>query len=161
MNRKSLYIAFVEKWTHPEYRPVPQSEHSLNAAEEELGVKFPASYREYMMDHGAGGPTSQLLDAIVEHELDIHDLGEIYSVDSIVETADGMKRAGLPDGFVAIAADSLGNKFCFSVEECGRTTLKDAPVWLFDRESGTIDRIANGFEEWIDDCLRIPKDAPH
>ncbi|HZF28241.1 MAG TPA: SMI1/KNR4 family protein [Gammaproteobacteria bacterium] len=155
MRRLDLYRAFVEKWTHPQYRPVPATPDALDAVEREFKIALPAAYREYMTNFGAGGPTSDLLHSIVEADLDTHDLGQIYSPDGIGKMTTGWRRNGMPEELVAVAGDGMGNQFCFHIGECGDMRKDDARVWFFDHDVLQAEDTANGFEEWIREFYEV------
>ncbi|MFB9981767.1 SMI1/KNR4 family protein [Mesorhizobium kowhaii] len=141
---------FVEKWTIPKYPPDSVSEEDLDAAEQQLGVCFPEDYRRAVLDVGLPRPTIALLHAIVERELDLHDLGNFYSPKEIVEETLGWREIGMPDRLVAIASDGSGNKFCFNADQLGRDSADMRAIWFFDHDFGTVDEVAPSFHAWID-----------
>ncbi|MER8378719.1 SMI1/KNR4 family protein [Mesorhizobium sp. M0142] len=141
---------FVEKWTTPAYPPDSVSEEDLGAAEQQLGVHFPEDYRKAVLDVGLPRPTIALLNAIVERKLDLHDLANFYSPKEIVEETLGWREIGMPDRLVAIASDSLGNKFCFNADQLGGESADMRAIWFFDHDFGTVDEVAPSFHAWID-----------
>ena len=157
MPRLELYRDFVERWTHSDYRPKPESGGGLDRVEHEFGFRFPIAYREYMIGFGAGGPTIALLNAIVELNLDMNDLGEMYSSQEVIQATTDGRTAGLPAELVAIAADSSGNQFCLNLQECGMDPKEDSPIWFFDHDFGEKERIADGFEAWLRGYCELPE----
>ncbi|TIR31963.1 SMI1/KNR4 family protein [Mesorhizobium sp.] len=141
---------FVEKWTIPTYPPESVSEEDLGAAEQQLGVHFPEDYRQAVLDVGLPRPTIALLDAIVERELDLHDLHDFYSPKEIVEETLSWREIGMPDRLVAIASDGSGNKFCFNADQLGGDSAGMRAIWFFDHDFGTVDEVAPSFHAWID-----------
>lgn len=142
---------FVAMWSHPESVPTPVDPERLESAEVRLGTRLAADYREAVLPHGLPQPTIALLDAIVDRELDLHDVSAFLSPDEIVETTQAWRELGLPADLVAFAADCGGNLFCF--RSAGEAAV--APVEFFDHDFGDVRTVAHSFTEWIEAYCRI------
>lgn len=140
---------FVEKWCLAEYPPEPVSEAELWSAEDQLGVRLPADFREAVLQVGLPRPTVALLDAIVERELDVISVGDFYSPKEIVEETLGWRQLGMPEELVAFAGDGSGNKFCFDGARLKKGGGDAGAVWFFDHDFGTVEYVAPSFTAWI------------
>ncbi|MBB4100480.1 SMI1/KNR4 family protein [Sphingomonas kyeonggiensis] len=146
---------FTTLWTHPDYAPGPVSEIELESAEGCLDTRLPADYRTAVREVGLPRPTTALLDAIVDRELDLRDVSEFLSPVEIVSITEDWRDLGLPEELIAFATDCMGNLFCFPAT-VGAGAL--APVVFFDHDSRTVDVIAPSFTRWIEEFCRV---APH
>lgn len=140
---------FVEKWCLADYPPEPVSEVELRLAEDKLGVRLPADYREAVLEVGLPRPTIALLDAIVERELDLISVGDFYSPKQMIEETVRWRELGMPDELVAFAGDGSGNKFCFDKNRLNEGGDDNRTVWLFDHDFGTVECVASSFDAWI------------
>jgi len=140
---------FIAKWTHPEYPPNSVVASDLDRIEEHFGFAFPLDYRTEILKHGLPRPTIKLLDAIVDQQLDLEDVGDFLSPDEVAKRTAAWRSIGLADRFVIFASDCMGNAFCFNVEECPTARVRSAPVWFFDHDLGTVKKIARSFGEWV------------
>ena len=143
-------LHFVEKWMHPDSPPVLVLEEDLLTAENQLGIRFPEEYRRAVLNVGLLWPTIDLLSAIVERELDLHCLNDMYSPRDIVQQTLSWREIGMPDSLVAFASDESGNKFCFSTEKSEYGGDSSRKIWLFDHDFDSVEYIAPGFDVWID-----------
>ncbi len=141
---------FIERWTHPDYRPEPTPAADLDSVEAEFGTLFPASYRAFLEKFGPVGTTAALLELIVERELDLSDVSEFYEPDGIKSQTLGWRDLGLPAEFVAFAGDCQGNLFCFSLAPStdGRRPA-DTSVWYFDHDDAEITNLNVDFTQWV------------
>jgi len=156
MERSVIFQKFVEKWTHPEYRPTPVLKQSLEDCARELEVAFPNSYIEYVTIHGSGGPTIELLNSIVDGELEINDLSDIHTPDEIIDSLESFESSGMPNELIPIASDSMGNMFCFERYEISKPR-EDAAIWFFDHDFDTVEKTHDSFTAWINEFVQIDK----
>jgi hypothetical protein len=140
---------FVEKWTHPDYRPMPETESSLARLERQFALKLPIAYRHYMLRFGSGGTTKSLLHSIAERALEVNDVSEIHSVEKVIELTKAWRDQGLPIDYVAIASDCAGNEFCLQVSDCQTEGQQDAAIWFFDHDFQTVEKEADSFVHWL------------
>lgn len=154
MERSVIFQNFVDKWTHPEYRPTPVAQEQLDKCARELEVEFPASYIEYATVYGSGGPTMELLNSIVDGELEVNDLSDMHTPDEIIDSIESWKSAGMPNDLVPIASDSMGNMFCFKHSEIMEPN-DDAGIWFFDHDFDTVEKTHDSFTAWINELVQI------
>ncbi len=133
---------FIHLWMHPDYPPTPVRETELEAAERQLGFRFPNDYRSQVLRCGLAAPTSELLDAIVDRGVDMADLAQMLSPAEMIETTLSWREMGLREDLVAFASDCSGNLFCFSADG------SDA-VSYFDHDFGDVREIAPSFASWL------------
>ncbi len=146
---------FIALWTDPGYAPDPVSEGELESAEGRLDTRLPADYRNAVLQVGLPRPTSALLDAIVDRELDLRDVSEFLSPADLVSVTEGWRDLGLPEELVAFATDCMGNLFCFpTAAEAGGPV----PVFFFDHDDRSVDVIAPSFTHWIEEFCGV---TPH
>lgn len=146
------YAAFIQKWTHADQTPTPVAADDLAAAERRLGVAFPKSYRDALLQLGAASATLELLDIVAERGLEIGDIQEFMTDDEIVATTETWRQLGLPRDCIAFARDSGGHLYCFR-------RGADA-VWLWDIEARVLEKVAPSFASWIAGfCAIDPVDA--
>lgn len=94
---------------HPHLRDFvgPRPEHLVEAAERMLGLRFPPTYRRFLLEYGAGSFGSAeiygVIDANFEHS----------SVpNGIWYTLSERKESSLPTEMVVIYNDGMGDLFC-------------------------------------------------
>lgn len=142
---------FIARWVHPDFPPTPVSEEALGEVEARFGFAFPGDYRQAVLRFGLVAPTIALLDAIVDGELDMEDLSELFDPTDIVTSTEDWRDMGLPGDMVAFASDCGGNLFCF------RTDGGPA-ISFFDHDFETIREISPSFDAWIDRYCEIAAD---
>ena len=141
---------FIEIWTSGDYPPEPVAEADLHGVEQHLGIQLPEDYKKAVLQAGLPRPTIALLDAIVERELDLHDLGDFHSPSEIIEQTLAWRDIGMPEQLVAFASDSCGNKFCFDTDEMKKGSAEGCGIWFYDHDFDAVNQIALGFDAWID-----------
>lgn len=140
---------FNTKWCSSSYPPKSVSEMQIQSAEQLLGARFPDDYRDMILNTGLPRPTIALLDAIVEHALNLPDLSNFHSTDEIVEQTLGWHGAGMPEHLIAFASDGGGNQLCFDRERLANSTQDRNAVWFFDHDFDTTEMISRSFTELI------------
>lgn len=97
-----------------------------------------------------------LLDSIVEADLDIRDLSELYSSADVVEFTEQRRAVrNLPNDLIAIGGDCSGNNFCFRVRDCVEKNIDDAKIWVYDYELASLEKEAESFTDWISRLSQI------
>lgn len=142
---------FARKWSHPAYPPEPVLVEDLARAENQLGGRLPAEYREAVISIGLPRPSGALLHSICEEEADFADVSEFLSADQMISSTQAWREMGLPNDKIAFASDCMGNLFAF--DSVPRKQGSD--VWLFDHDTGQIVRVAASFAEWIQQYLDL------
>lgn len=98
----------------------------LAVSEAKLKYAFPASYREYVLAHGATY-CPDLLSLIVEREIAFPDIQEFILVAELPSANTMYWTGGMPVEYIAFASDCMGNMFCFN-----RLGAED--IYYFDHE---------------------------
>jgi hypothetical protein len=154
---------FTETWASGYYPPEPVTEADLRRVDERVGVQLPEDYRQAVLQVGLPCPTIALLDAIVDRELNLHDLSNFYSPAEIIEETISWREMGMADQLIAFASDCVGNKFCFDANQLNDASADDHAIWFFDHDFGTVNQIAASFSAWIDAFCQVepmPKGDP-
>lgn len=114
----------------------PQKEEDVLRAEEELGVKFPFSYREYLKKWGwlSFGPN------------EYQGLGN--SVNNVVQTTHRVRKArGLPAYFIVVCDHDGDEYVCL---DTSRFNKEECPVIIWDSPTQSISRSrAKDFAEFL------------
>ena len=150
---------FMEKWTHPDYRPAPLTNEEIDRLEIALGARLPVSYRSFLVQYGPAHTILALLSNIVEQSLALSDLSELLSPEEVIESTNTHKQFGLPEDCIAIARDCCGNLFCFKTTDLGLPAPEDAAVWFFDHDFVETRQVFPSFSEWIGQLAEVEKVA--
>jgi len=137
------YQLFVDRWTHPDERPVPSTPASLDQAQEEIGAELPSELRDFLLRFGPVHTTIELLNLIIDEFIDLSDVSGFHTPEEIVSQTVGWRARGLPVTHVAFARDSQGNLFCFEAGE------RDEQVWFFDHDFNETECLDLSFSRWI------------
>ena len=148
---------FVEKWVHPDWRPVPVPREALDAIEARFETYLPLSYREFMVRIGPASAGAALLDAIVEQHIDIPAFQEFLPPAEVKEATRTWRRMGLPESMVAFASEGSGDLYCFEVVAESQPVPADAVVWYFDHEQREVESLEIQFTKWVALYAGIPK----
>ncbi|MGI9591590.1 MAG: SMI1/KNR4 family protein [Myxococcota bacterium] len=158
--RSRLYRSFTAKWGHPDYAPEPESEQELAEIEQELDLRLPEAYRQFMQEIGPVISSGALSRAIESTGRDVRALSEFLAARDVAKSTRAWRRSNLPKELVTIAVDGSGNQFCIrpaSDESAGA----DAPIWLWLHESDTAEPVASSFAGWLSELVsieRVPED---
>lgn len=137
---------FIKLWSWADQAPVRVTAAELEAAEERLGFRFPADYRAAVLAWGVPDVSIALLDFVVDADADMTAVSELVLPEEVVEMTEAWREVGLPETLVAFASGCGGKKFCFQTDAAEGET---GGVWLFDREVGEAERVAESFDGWI------------
>jgi SMI1 / KNR4 family (SUKH-1) len=66
-----------------------------------------------------------------------------------------LQDAGMPEGLIPFAQDSMGNKFCFAQDEATGERKMDLGIYFFDHDLDEVFLEANSFAEWIESYTAI------
>lgn len=98
----------------------PRDEALVQAAENALGLKFPATYRRFLLEYGTGNFDSSEVFGVVDDDF-THSSGPYAVWCTLNERAEG----GLPNNLVVIYSDGAGAFFCL---DCADKEGEEAPV---------------------------------
>jgi hypothetical protein len=129
----------------------PASEEAVAAAEEQLGIAFPPSYRTFLRRFGQLALPSQL--AVV------HDFVGIGPTDDVVSrTLSARELNHLAPGLVVVGLGAQPNEwFCL---DTARATGDELPVVLFDAKDNQLDQVFyDDFESMVREVLEFVEDT--
>lgn len=142
---------FASKWSHPDSPPEPVLAADLTRAEEELGGRLPADYRDAIVSIGLPRPTGALLHSVCEAQADFADVADFLSADEMISSTQAWREIGLPKDMIVFASDCMGNFFAF--DSAGPNP--SSGVWFFDHETAETAPIAPSFKAWIQQYLDL------
>jgi len=102
----------------------PRPEPLVKAAEDRLGVRFPPSYRRFLIEHGAGSFGSSEVYGVIGTSFD-----QSSVPDGIWYTLSERKESNLPSTMVVIFNDGSGDLFC--IDSAASRPDGEAPVVRF------------------------------
>jgi hypothetical protein len=130
----------------------PQSEAMIAAAEEQLGVSFPPSYREFLREFGTLALPSTL--GIVQEFVGLDDKAPASGARGVVErTLHGRAENRLRENLlvVGIGAD-VAEWYVIDVDRVSGEG--EAPVLLFDARSSEVDQqFYDSFDQMVSEVL--------
>ena len=147
--RQQLHRHFIERFQSGEMTEAvssPALEHIASM----LNVLLPASYRDFQETYGPVY-TPGILDIVVLRKSSLIAVQEFLAPADVIESsADiGVK------GCVAFANDCSGNLFCFKRLSKAEPRPDDAPIWLFDHETGKTSKVAPAFDTWLSNFTQL------
>lgn len=139
---------FAEMWCDDEDRPDQVREEDLRLTEAKFSISFPKDYVSQVL--AVGLPCAvDLLDAIADKDLDLHDISMLCTPNEIIEETEGWRLNGMPDQLLIIGNDCMGNMFCFDIPELSKGVKQSAAVFFWDHDFGETTKIAGSFSAWI------------
>ncbi len=136
----------------------PINETELNKTETELGLKFPKSYRQFLLKNNGGRPSLNVF-PIYGDSADTHGLINWFLCIDAKDDNDIVRSMALhagryPKNFLQIAEDPGGNAICLSVggNEYGKVYFWDHENEVAEGEEPgyqNVYLIANSFDEFL------------
>ena len=147
--RQQLHRHFIERFQRGEMTQAVSSaaiEHIAST----LNVLLPASYRDFQETYGPVY-TPGILDIVVLRKSPLIAVQEFLTPADVIESSAtiGVK------GCVAFANDCSGNLFCFKRLSKAEPRPDDAPIWLFDHETGKTSKVAPAFDTWLSNFTQL------
>jgi len=125
---------------YPEFFGGPLNTEEVNQAEEELKVKLPEDFKEYLLRYGSGAVGEAVILGLKE--------AEFVATPSFVEKSLNFRKI-LPKGyenFTAIGIDGAGNPVGFN--------SPNTEIITFDLNFGDKEIVAESFEEYLELAIR-------
>jgi hypothetical protein len=139
---------FAEIWCGKDSKPKQVQEIDLRSVETRYAISFPEDYFSQVIAVGLPwAPT--LLSAILDRDLNLHDLSGLCTPEEIVEETEGWRPIGMPDHLIVIGWDCTGNKFCFDIPELSEGVKPGTSVFFWDHDFNETTKIAESFSGWI------------
>ena len=120
------------------------SQDDITNVEATTGVQFPQTYCTFLEQCGPVY-TPGILDLIVLRNARQIAVQQFHTIAEIVEQSQSIDKKGS----IAFATDCSGNLFCFKGLTAAGPAPDDAPVWLFDHETGKTSKVALTFDAWL------------
>ncbi len=102
----------------------PREESLIEAAEQALGLRFPPTYRRFLLELGTGGFDGEEIYGIISE-----DLGRAGVPNAIWLTLDERQSSGLPGSMVTIYNDGMGGFFVLDTAKPGKGGEPPVEVW--------------------------------
>jgi hypothetical protein len=141
--RQQLQQHFIERFQRGE-KTQAVSSTAIEHIASTLNVLLPASYRDFLETYGPVY-TPDILDLIVLRNARLADIQQFQSIEDVIDSSQSLNAKGC----LAFAADCSGNLFCFKSLANTLPAPDDAPVWLFDHETGKASKVATSFDAWL------------
>jgi len=147
---------FANIWGDQDTPPIPVDLVDLKRVETAFALTLPDDYTRQVT--AAGLPWApDLLTAIVDRRLHMHDLSHLCTPTEIIEETTDWRPIGLPENLLVIASDSMGNKFCFDITQLSDGPTQKAAIYFWDHDFGDTSKVASSFSTWIAGFVKLPK----
>lgn len=137
---------------HPELKHFvgPRDERLVQAAEKALGLRFPPTYRRFLLEYGAGSFGGEEVYGVVNDDF------ENSSVpDAVWFTLTEWEDEWLPRGFVVVQSTGYGPLLCL---DCSQDEVTEPPVVIyhvgFPAEHPPPEVVASSFGELLLQAVR-------
>ncbi|MCJ8321063.1 MAG: SMI1/KNR4 family protein [Colwellia sp.] len=139
---------FVKNWGSKQSM-VPIDNNDIAELELKLNGFLPDSYKYLISKYGLVH-TPNVLTKICDLGSDISEVQDFLSLEDVFSLSKLYEMTGMPKGHVLFASDCKGNMFCFKSTDCA-SKQTDIPVWFFDHDFRTVNKVSNSFIEWLDE----------
>jgi len=153
---QTIIDQFVKRWNVNE-ELIQATDSEIEQVESTLEIFIPEGYKQLVLKYG-DIYTPDLLEAIVGQDIEYPDVQNFSLPKQALKDTKVYIDAGMPGGYLGFASDSMGNLFCFSIEDCKEKT-SGGPVWFFDHDFVEIYKLADSFEDWLTMYVEINKDT--
>jgi hypothetical protein len=141
---------FVKNWGSKSAM-TPINQHDIEALEQKLQLYLPESYKYLIATYGLVH-TPNVLTKICDLNSDLSEVQDFLSLEDIFSLSKLYEMTGMPKGHIVFASDCKGNMFCFKATDTLDSTNKpvDLPVWFFNYDLRSVNKVANSFTEWLE-----------
>lgn len=143
---------FVKTWSSKNSM-TPIEGHDIAELESKLNVFLPESYKYLISTYGLIH-TPNVLTRVCDLGSDISDVQDFLSLDDVYSLSKLYEMSGMPMGHILFASDCKGNMFCFKLADCINKQI-DLPVWFFNYDLCTINKVSNSFIGWLDEFNKL------
>jgi hypothetical protein len=138
---------FVKNWgSKDSMTPIPRPD--IAELETNIDAFLPGSYKYLICTYGLVH-TPNVLTKICDLGVDISEVQDFLSLEDVFSLSKLYEMTGMPKGHILFASDCKGNMFCFKQSDC-ESKNTDAPVWFFDHNDKSVQKVSDSFVEWID-----------
>jgi len=139
---------FVKNWGSKNAM-VPINSDDIAELESKLNAFLPESYTYLISTYGLVH-TPNVLTKICDLNSDVSEVQDFLSLDDVFSLSQLYEMSGMPKGHILFASDCKGNMFCFKLNDCANEQT-DIPVWYFDHDLRTVNKVSNSFTEWLEE----------
>jgi cell wall assembly regulator SMI1 len=143
--------ALIEERTAEADRFPPPSEAQIGEAEATLGVKFPRSYRWFLLTYGAMSGAEDIYGVS-------HNLPDYLSLVQNVLAERTQFEPHIPHSLIPVSPDGSGNHYCI---DTARMVKGEAPIIFWDHESDNTDLETTHatFADFLEEILQEESDS--
>ena len=138
---------FVKNWGSKSSM-VPINTHDISNIESQLNCFFPDTYKYLISTYGLVH-SPNVLTKVCDLNSDVSAVQDFLSLEDVASLSKLYEMSGMPKGHVLFASDCKGNMFCFKLDDCVKREV-DLPVWFFDNQSYTVQKVSDSFTEWLE-----------
>ncbi|WP_423999377.1 SMI1/KNR4 family protein [Maribacter sp. IgM3_T14_3] len=151
----SIFQEFSSNYDNKaEVQKVPLTD--IENLESEFNIYVPNEFKIFLMDFGTPW-TPDILDIIVDDELDLIDVQNFWTIESIIEDKKNGWTSQISTDLIPFSSDCMGSIFGFSTMDL-KEKKESVPIYFFDHDLDTVTKVAETFSEWIDQFNRIKTD---
>jgi len=125
------------------------SESDIQNLESEFGITLPKDYKMFIKEFGNVW-TPEILDIIVDNEIELNDVQNFWDIESISYDKKNEWTSQIATDLIPFASDSMGNIFGFLTADL-KTKRESNPVYFFDHDFDTVEKISDSFTEWVNE----------
>jgi len=138
---------FVKNWGSKNSM-VPINTNDILALESQLNCFLPDTYKYLISTYGLVH-SPNVLTKICDLNSDVSAVQDFLSLEDVSSLSKLYEMSGMPKGHILFASDCKGNMFCFKLDDCVKREI-DLPVWFFDNQSYTVQKVSDSFSEWLE-----------
>lgn len=138
--------AFVKNWGSKQSM-TPIDSGDISELELKLSAVLPDSYKYLLATYGLVH-SPNVLTKICDLGVEVSEVQDFLSLEDVFSLSQLYEMGGMPKGHILFASDCKGNMFCFKLTDC-ENKQKDIPVWFFNHDLRTVNKVSNTFSEWL------------
>ena len=123
--------------------------HDIQLLENTFGIKLPEDFKLFVINYGNLW-TPDILDIIVDNDMDINDVQQIWTIDEIIEDKISGVSEQIKENLIPFASDCTGNIYAFKSSDIKKEKLM-AKVYFFDLDLDKLYPVANSFTDLIEE----------
>lgn len=127
---------------------VPINTNDISNLESQLNCFLPDTYKYLISTYGLVH-SPNVLTKVCDLNSDVSAVQDFLSLDDVASLSKLYEMSGMPKGHILFASDCKGNMFCFKLDDCVKREV-DLPVWFFDNQSYTVQKVSDSFTEWLE-----------
>jgi hypothetical protein len=133
------------------------SEELVRFAETKLGIKFPKSYRNFLMLWNGAALFKGDVMIFGVHKNRRYLDNEELPVEDLIESNRPTKRwPGMPKSYILIARTGYGDQLCLDMESA---SAQDAKIVQWAHETGDTEKIHKNLAAWLDWEMKMGRGA--